>query len=145
MNSPDSRRSESDSETNESQPDQRLVEMLAELAEELTAHPHDALIKRVLTTYLDAAKELFCCRLRTELATAIDWSTLRLEPASFVKRDLKRSHSDLLFSVKFNERRVLIYLLFEHQSTIDASMPLRLLGSQMESWFRHREQQPSGP
>ena len=119
--------------------------LLAELSEELTAHPHDALIKRVLSTHLSAATELFRSRLNSALAASIDWSTLAVESASFVKRDLKRSHSDLLFSVRRNGKKVLMYLLFEHQSTIDPSMPLWLLGDMVEIWFRHREQFPTGP
>ena len=119
--------------------------LLAELAEELTAHPHDALIKRVLSTHLSAATELFRSRMTTSLASSIDWSTLAVESASFVKRDLKRSHSDLLFSVRRLGKTVLIHLLFEHQSTIDPSMPLWLLGYMVEIWFRHREQFPTGP
>ena len=41
---------------------------------------------------------------------------MRPEPGSLVDEDLAERHTDLLF------------LLFEHQSTLGVSMPLRLLG-----------------
>ncbi len=49
-------------------------------------------------------------------------------PSSFVKSTLQQVHSDLLFSVHLGGRETLLYLLFEHQSTVDPTMPLRLLG-----------------
>ena len=119
--------------------DAQLAALLAELA----SQPHDALIKRVLSTHLNATRELLQSRLTPALAASIDWSSLALEPASFVKRDLKQTHSDLLFSVRRNRRRVFIYFLVEHQSTLNLSMPLRLLGYMVEIWTRHREQHPS--
>ena len=48
-------------------------------------------------------------------------------------------HLDLLFSVRIGERETLLYLLFEHQSTPDPAMPLRLLGYMMEIFTRHHK------
>ncbi len=48
-------------------------------------------------------------------------------------------HSDLLFSVRIGERETLHYLLFEHQSTPDPAMPLRLLGYMTEIFTRHHK------
>ena len=119
------------------------AETLALLAD-LAAQPHDALIKRVLTANLAGVGELFRSRMSGSLAASIDWTTLAMEPASFVKRDLKQTYSDLLFSVRRGNKTILIYLLFEHQSTIDPSMPLRLLGYMVEIWRRYRESHPTG-
>ena len=58
----------------------------------------------------------------------IDWPSLAVIPTSFVKSSLQQIHSDLLFSVTIADRETLLYLLFEHQSTVDPTMPLRLLG-----------------
>lgn len=41
--------------------------------------------------------------------------------------------------------RVLVYVLFEHQSTLDTSMPLRLLRSVVRSWTRQLETGPTRP
>ena len=115
------------------------------LLAELAAHPHDALIRRVLSGHLNAAAALFRSRMSVALAASIDWTTLALVPSSFVKRNLKQTHSDLLFSVRRNGKPILIYLLFEHQSTVDSSMPLRLLGYMLEIWLAHRQLNPTGP
>ena len=79
------------------------------------------------------------------LVRLIEWKSLALEPGSFVKRDLKRLESDLLFSVQWRRQLLYLYLLLEHQSTVDHDMPLRFLGYMVEIWRRHREQHPSGP
>lgn len=49
-------------------------------------------------------------------------------PTSFVKSNLQQVHSDLLFRAKTGGKAILFYLLFEHQSTVDPSMPLRAFG-----------------
>ncbi len=108
-----------------------------------TSAPHDALFKSVFEQPEHAAAELQHV-LPTELVAAIDWRTLALEPGSFVDEDLAERHTDLLFSAQAGER-VLVYLLFEHQSTMDAAMPLRLLRYMVRIWTRHLETQPGQP
>ncbi len=76
------------------------------------------------------------------MVAAIDWRTLALEPGSFVDEELAGQHTDLLFSAQAGER-VLVYVLFEHQSTLDTSMPLRLLRYMVRSWTRHLESRPT--
>ena len=71
------------------------------------------------------------------LADAIDWTATHLEQGSFVDPKLRDSYTDLLFSAKLGEERVLIYLLLEHQSTADALMPLRMLAYMVRIWQRH--------
>jgi len=63
-----------------------------------------------------------------ELVARIDFSTLSLRPGSYVDDALSGSHSDLLFSVRVSGKPALLYVLFEHQSSPDKLMPLRLLG-----------------
>jgi predicted transposase/invertase (TIGR01784 family) len=60
-------------------------------------------------------------------------------PGSFVKTNLQKLHSDLLFSVRIGSRETMLYLLFEHQSTPDPAMPLRLLGYLTEIFTRHHQ------
>ncbi len=65
--------------------------------------------------------------LPAELAQRIDWKTLELQTGTFVDPSLAASQSDLLFRAKIDDRDVFVYVLFEHQSSPDALMPLRLL------------------
>lgn len=77
-----------------------------------------------------------------ELAKVAKWKTLALVPGSFVDEELKDSHSDLLFSVEMRSRYTLLYVLFEHQSTVDPWMPLRLLEYMLRIWRAHLTDNP---
>ncbi|HSP79917.1 MAG TPA: Rpn family recombination-promoting nuclease/putative transposase [Myxococcaceae bacterium] len=76
----------------------------------------------------------------------VDWSTLRRESSSVVDRELRETESDLLFSARLRGgRAVLLYVLLEHQSSVDAWMAWRMLRyvvRQLEHWRqRHPESQ----
>lgn len=77
--------------------------------------------------------------LTTHLAANIDWSSLTALPGSFVKSRLQQIHSDLFFSVRIGGQESLLYLLFEHQSTVDVAMPPRLLGYVTEILTQHHK------
>ena len=94
---------------------------------DLAAHPNDAFFKAVFSEP-EQATAFFKSHLPAEIAARIDWPSLAVIPTSFVKSSLQQVHSDLLFSVRLGGRETLLYLLFEHQSTVDPTMPLRLLG-----------------
>ncbi len=68
------------------------------------------------------------------VSVAADWGSLARVNASFVNPRLGGSESDLLFSLTCAERPALIYVLLEHQSTVDADMPFRLLSYMVEIW-----------
>ena len=104
----------------------------------MASNPHDALFKRVFSDVTHAAGE-FRAVLPSELVAEIDFATLSLCPGSFVDEVLRERHTDLLYSVRLRERDAFLYLLFEHQSTVDALMPYRMLGYVLriwESWLR---------
>lgn len=93
------------------------------------AQPHDAFFKEVFSD-LERASGFFQEHLPESLVAQVDWPSLELIPASFVRQNLEQSHSDLLYSVRAAGREIQLYLLFEHQSTVAEEMPLRLLGYQ---------------
>ncbi len=106
---------------------------------ELAAHPHDAYFKDVFSDPVRAAV-LFQEHLPAPVVERMDWTSLQLMPGSFVKQSLQQAHSDLLFSIQAAEgRSCRLYLLFEHQTTVDEMMPLRLLGYILEILFTHAE------
>jgi predicted transposase/invertase (TIGR01784 family) len=92
----------------------------------MSSTPHDELFRKTLGIPEHAAGELRAV-LPRKLAKRIDWSTLRAEPGSFVDSGGPQRHTDLLFSATIDGRAARIYVLFEHQSSFDRWMPLRLL------------------
>src|SRR5258708_770541 len=107
--------------------------------------PHDSLIRYTLGS-TENAVSLFQAHLPPALVAALSWDRLRLESGSFVDEELRRSESDLLYSVPVRGTggsEVLLYLLFEHQSTSDRWLPLRLLGYMLAIWQRRRQQHPA--
>ncbi len=96
-------------------------------ANEFVTAPHDAFFKEIFSNPEHAAG-FFKKHLPAEIAARIDFQTLNLMPGSFVKPDLKQTHSDLLYSVMVAGRELMLYLLFEHQSTVEEVMRLRLFG-----------------
>ena len=102
------------------------------------AHTHDGFFKAVFSQP-EHATAFFKSHLPRGLVAQIDWSTLTVLPGSFVKASLQQMHSDLLFSVRIGTREILLYLLFEHQSTPDPTMPLRTLGYMTEIFTRHHK------
>ena len=102
------------------------------------AHTNDGFFKAVFSQP-EHATAFFKSHLPPAIAEKIDWPSLVVLPGSFVKSSLQQVHSDLLFSVRSGERETLLYLLFEHQSTPDPAMPLRLLGYVTEIFTQHHK------
>jgi predicted transposase/invertase (TIGR01784 family) len=88
-------------------------------------HTNDGFFKAIFSQP-EHATSFFKSHLPPAIVAQIDWLTLVVLPGSFVKSSLQKLHSDLLFSVSIQGSESLIYLLFEHQSTPDPAMPLRL-------------------
>lgn len=105
---------------------------------DIATQPHDAFIKELLRSP-ERAVAFFQGHLPPAIVACIDWRTLALLPSSFVHQDLKQAHSDLLFSAKSTGREVLIYVLVEHQTSVDPLMPLRLLGYIVEILRDHEK------
>jgi predicted transposase YdaD len=107
----------------------------------MTPTPHDALVK-VIFSQVEHAAGLLRAALPPAIAARIDFSTLALRPGSFVDRQLRGRHTDLLFSATMAGREALIYILFEHQSRVEALMALRLLQYMVRIWERHHRAHP---
>ncbi len=100
---------------------------------------HDRLFKRTFGK-LRHAEGVFRTLLPAELVARADWSTLALEEGTYVDPQLQLRHSDLLFSVAVGGRPTLLYLLFEHQSTVDHLMSFRMLRYVVRIWERWIDQ-----
>ncbi|MDZ4289452.1 MAG: Rpn family recombination-promoting nuclease/putative transposase [Prosthecobacter sp.] len=106
---------------------------------DLAAQSNDGYFKAVFSQPEQAAA-FFQGHLPAPVAAHIDWSSLTPVPTTFVKRSLQQAHSDLIFSAKAGGREVLLYLLFEHQTTVDPAMPLRLLNYVLEILNAHEKE-----
>ena len=95
--------------------------------------PHDKVFKFALNN-LHHARNWLQAELPANLRAQIDWSTLTAESESFVSESLKALHSDHLFSAKMDGHDLLIYLLFEHQSSVDSLMAFRMLDYLVAIW-----------
>jgi|GEM_PF-1412391 len=102
----------------------------------MPSSPHDHLFKAVFSRPSEAAS-LLSAHLPPELVAAIQWDQLACLRASFEEADGTSPEADLLFSVPLvgasgdsdgEPQEIEIAILFEHQSTPDDRMPLRLLG-----------------
>jgi predicted transposase YdaD len=104
-------------------------------------NPHDGLFKATFSQVEHAAGELRAI-LPPALVARLDLSTLTLCPGSFVDEAFSWRHTDLLFTALLAGRPALVYLLFEHQSTVDPRMPFRMLQYEVRIWEAHLAKHP---
>ena len=97
---------------------------------------HDALFKQFLT-HPDNARDFFSAHLPADVLPLCDLRTLRLESSSFVDRQLRQLHSDVLYSVQTTTGEGYIYCLIEHQSSPDPLMGFRLMYYAMSAMANH--------
>jgi predicted transposase YdaD len=105
-------------------------------------NPHDALFQYTFSQPEHAAR-LIRGNLPASIAERIEWATLERLPGSFIDQELTWRHTDLLFRARIAGREALIYLLLEHQSTVDPLMALRLLGYMNRIWEQVVKQDPN--
>ena len=108
----------------------------------MASSPHDALFKATFGQP-DLARSELELVLPPEVRAHLDLATLDVRPGSFVDADLQQTHSDLLYAVRTKEGgEGLVYVLFEHQSSPDATMPFRLLRYMVRVWERYLHDHP---
>jgi hypothetical protein len=97
--------------------------------------PNDKLLKATFSSP-ENARAFFANHLPENLAAALDWNSLALEPCTFIDPQFAASESDLLFRIKLHQNDAYLYLLFEHQSSEAPRMALRLLSYILRIWER---------
>jgi predicted transposase YdaD len=103
------------------------------------SNPHDKLFKQFLGEPENAA-DFLANNLPADLVTHLALRTLQVLQVSFIDAQFIQSEADLLFSVTIANRPGYLYFLFEHQSSPDSFMLLRLIGYMVRVWKRfHRE------
>lgn len=116
-------------------------EDLQELSNVSSSHFPDRSAKWLIRQreHLQALLEM----LAAEIANALDFRRLEQLHRSFISDELRTQESDMIFSVPFREptetcQEVIIYILIEHQSSVDPSMELRLLSYMTQIWMEER-------
>ena len=80
-----------------------------------------------------------------DIADAFDFANVKQLNRSFISDELRTQESDMIFRVPFQastqrHQEVIVYLLIEHQSTVDRSMGLRVLSYMVQIWMEERRQ-----
>ncbi|POT31516.1 Rpn family recombination-promoting nuclease/putative transposase [Citrobacter braakii] len=96
------------------------------MAKSATSTPHDAVFKKIIS-YPEMARDFLEIHLPVALREICDLQTLKLEPTSFIEKDLRAYYSDVLWSLKTREGEGYIYCVIEHQSTAVQHMAFRLM------------------
>jgi len=110
--------------------------MLAATDLAIVNHPHDAYFKAVFSSKRIAVR-FFKSHLPAEVIGEVDWRTLKLVESSHVSDGFDATHSDLAFSLQAKDGQILVNLLFEHQSTVQPAMALRMLMYSGAKWWAH--------
>jgi hypothetical protein len=114
------------------------------------ADPHDKLFKAVFSEPANAAAH-FRRYLAPAVVGLLDLDAATLQNVSFVDDELRSKEADLLYEVPWTRAAnsaeperpaALLYLLFEHQSTVDPLMPRRLLSYMDRIWDRFVHDHP---
>ncbi|ATB34849.1 hypothetical protein CYFUS_000256 [Cystobacter fuscus] len=104
--------------------------------------PHDLFARYTFGHPERAAAELRAV-LPPHVVSEVDWASLRREPGSVVDPELRETESDLLFTARLNTGRpLLLYVLLEHQSTVNRWMALRMLRYVVRQVERWRQEHP---
>ena len=82
-----------------------------------------------------------------DIEAFLDFSRITYEKRSFISKALQERESDVLLSVPFQEDpdatdtdALFIYILIEHQSTVDKTMGFRLLSYMVQIWESQRRE-----
>ena len=82
-----------------------------------------------------------------DIEVFLDFSQITYQKRSFISKALQERESDVLLSVPFQEDMdatdtdaLLIYILIEHQSTVDKTMGFRLLSYMVQIWESQRRE-----
>ncbi len=106
--------------------------------------PHDKFI-RLSLGQLRVAQEFFTEHLPATVLENINLATLKLENRSFIDENYKGTEADIVYSVSIAGTAAYLYLLCEHQSTVDDWIAFRLWVYMVRLMEMHRKQNPEQP
>jgi predicted transposase/invertase (TIGR01784 family) len=101
-----------------------------------THNPHDKFARASLNN-IHLAKRFFRLYLPDEVRDCIDLDTLVLQKSSHLDAVMNEHISDMVYKVECAGRASYIYVLLEHQSTVDHLMAFRILAYTVQIMQRH--------
>jgi predicted transposase/invertase (TIGR01784 family) len=105
--------------------------------------PHDDFFKDSLTN-INIARDFLRNNLPEDITQITDLETLSLEKVDFIDSQIGKKEVDMLFSVKIDKEDSYMYVLAEHQSTIDKEMSYRLMRYSFYIYDYHKKTYPQG-
>lgn len=96
-------------------------------------HTHDRGYRELLSSKR-AFLELLKTFVREEWTKDIDEDSLVRVEKSYVLQDFSEKEADIIYKLKTKGSEVIFYILLELQSTVDHTMPFRLLQYMLEIW-----------
>jgi len=103
--------------------------------------PHDDFFRQALS-HIDVARDLFSNLIPPDILKYVDLETLKPEKDTFIDHSFSKGASDALFSVKLGQGEGYIYLLSEHQSSVDHFMSFRIRKYESMIMDFHRKKHP---
>ena len=108
---------------------------------------HDKLFKAVFSEPANAVAH-FERFLPAEITAALDLGCAQHVPGSFVDEALSERHTDLLYRIPWRresgreDHEVLLFVIFEHQSTVDPMMAYRMAAYSVRVWDQWQQEHP---
>ncbi len=88
--------------------------------------PHDSLFKRIMENDI-AAREFLDEYLPSDVKNIVNLDSIKVEKESYIEPNLTKRFSDIVYRVDTNDNnKAYIYILAEHQSSVDQLMAFRL-------------------
>jgi predicted transposase/invertase (TIGR01784 family) len=107
--------------------------------------PHDALFKRIMESDI-AAKEFLNEYLPDEVKEIVDLNSIKVQKESYIEPNLTKRLSDIVYRVNTkNDADAFIYVIAEHQSSVDQLMAFRLWKYTLLLAERHIKEQGKLP
>ena len=104
-------------------------------------HPHDNFFKTAISDPR-VAKEFFKTHLPKSIVDKLDFNSIKFQDRGFIDSELGNSAVDALFLAKFDSEDIYLYLLVEHQSTVDSYMSIRLKKYMLDVCHKHLQSYP---
>jgi predicted transposase YdaD len=102
---------------------------------------HDRLFRKGLSLPR-AARQCLEAWLPDSLLRHLDWNSLRTEKVPGLNAGLRESIEDVLYSVQLGERQILIYVLLEHVTRPEWTLPLQIQERILLVWRHHVTRHP---
>ena len=105
-------------------------------------HKEHDLGYRDLLSYTTFFRQLIEGYVKEEWTKDLDFDGLKQMETSFILPEYREQESDVLYQVPFQGQTAYLYILVEHQSTVDFDMPFRLFTYLSEVWRHYRKNIP---